>query len=282
MKQNVVETEISKMIEDIGVLLTPIFKVFFILLVGYIAIRIIIKILEKTFNKTNLDPSLIKFVIKTIRILMWIFVALAALDAVGITTTGIVAAMSAAAVGVAVALKDSLNNVAGGIILLFAPRFVTGDYISAGGNEGTVLSVDLLHTTVKTVDNKQVSIPNGILLNSHITNYSHEDKRRVDITFNISYEADVETAKKTVLDTIKAHPLVINEPDEPFVRVGGYGDSSVAVVTRSWTTNENYWIVYYDLLEQVRAALDKNNIEIPYNQLDIRIRNSDCDGKFTI
>ncbi len=260
---------------DIGVLMTPILKVLFILLVGCIAIKLVIKIVDKAFMKTSLDPSLIKFVIKAAKILMWIFVALAALDAVGITTTGIVAAMSAAAVGVAVALKDSLNNVAGGIILLFAPRFATGDYIEAGGNEGTVLSVDLLHTTVRTADNKQISIPNGVLINSHIINYSHEQSRRVDITFTISYDADVEAAKKAALDVINAHPLVINEPSEPFVRIGGYSDSAVELVTKSWTKNEDYWTVYYDLMEQIREAFDAHGVEMPFNQLDVHIKSDD-------
>lgn len=258
----------------IGVLLSPVLKVIFILIIGLIVIKLVMKVVEKAFAKTKLDPSLIKFVTKAAKIIMWVFVALAALDAIGVSTTGIIAAMSAAAVGVAVALKDSLNNVAGGIILLFAPRFATGDYIAAGGDEGTVLSVDLLHTTIKTVDNKQVSIPNGALLNSHIINYSHESKRRVDITFTISYEADVEVAKKAALEAIKAHPLVTNDPEEPFVRIGGYGDSSVNLVTRSWTTNADYWTVYFDLMEQIRAALDENNIEIPFNQLDVHIKNN--------
>ncbi|MBQ9973166.1 MAG: mechanosensitive ion channel [Firmicutes bacterium] len=265
---------IATTLTALGVILSPVLKVLFILIVGLIVIKVVTKVLGKAFEKTKFDPSLIRFVLKAARIIMWIFVALSALDAIGVATTGIVAAMSAAAVGVAVALKDSLNNVAGGIILLFAPRFATGDYIAAGGDEGTVLAVDLLHTTIKTVDNKQVSIPNGLLLNSHIINYSHEPKRRVDITFTISYDADVEIAKKAALEVIKAHPYTMNDPAEPFVRIGGYGDSAVDLVTRTWTTNEHYWDLYFDLMEQIRVALDENNIEIPYNQLDVRIKNN--------
>lgn len=203
--------------------------------------------------------------------MLYIFVVVAGLNSIGVSTSGIVAALSAGAVAVAVALKDSLSNVAGGILLLLSPRFATGDYIAAGGDEGTVLTVDLLHTTVLTFDKRQVSIPNGVLINSHITNYSREESRRVEVNFPISYEADMETAKRVASETIGNHPLVLTDP-EPFVRVGGYEDSSVKLVIRVWCKTEDYWTVYYDLMEQIRVAFDKNGIEIPFNQLDVHIK----------
>ena len=181
------------------------------------------------------------------------------------------AALSAVAVAVSVALKDSLSNVAGGILLLISPRFVSGDYILAGGDEGTVERVDLLHTTMRTIDNKVVSIPNGVLINSHITNYTRESKRRVDITFSISYEADIENVKSIIRNVLKNHPLVLNEPDEPMVRVMKYSDSAVEVITRSWCNTPDYWTVYFDLMENVRGELERNGITIPYNQIDVHV-----------
>lgn len=252
--------------------IAPLVKMAAILLIGHHLIVYLLKLTDRGFVKAELDPSLVKFLHKAIDIVLHIFVILSALSAIGVSTTGLVAAMSAAAVAIGVALKDSLSNVAGGILLLIAPRFSTGDFIEAGGDCGVVLNVDLLHTLIRTPDNRQVSIPNGVLVNSHIINYSRENHRRVDLNFPIPYEADVEKAKKIALETIEAHPLVLREPDVPFVRVGGYQESSVTLTCRCWSANENYWAVYFDLLEQVRAALMDEGIKIPFNQLDVRIK----------
>lgn len=248
----------------------PVIEAILILVIGHFAVRYLLKLLRKTLEKSKLDQSLDKFIIKALNIVLHVLLVIAALSAIGVSTTGVIAVLSAAAVAVSVGLKDSLSNVAGGILLLISPRFKTGDYIEAGGDEGTVLSVDLLHTTVLTVDSRQVSIPNGILVNSHITNYSCEDKRRVDIEFNIPYEADVEKAKKTVLETIMRHELSLKTP-EPFVRVSGYNDSAVKIITRTWCKTDDYWNLYFDLTEQIRAALKENSIEIPYNHLEVHI-----------
>lgn len=253
----------------------PFIKMALILLIGHLIIGYVVKLLDKAISKSKLDASLIKYILKATNIVLHVFIILSALNSIGISTTGLLAALSAAAVGIALALKDSLGNVAGGILLLISPRFSTGDYVSAGGSEGTVTAVDLLHTTVLTVDSRQVSIPNGVLINSHIINYSCENKRRVDIAFSVDYGTDIEKAKKVIFDTISAHPLVVKEPSAPFVRVSGYEDSAITIATRSWCATADYWNVYFDLLEQVKTALDANGINIPYNQLDIHIKKED-------
>ncbi|MGM9601305.1 MAG: mechanosensitive ion channel family protein [Faecousia sp.] len=253
-------------------LLHPFVNMALILLVGHFAIKYAMKFINRGFGKSKLDPSLVKYCSKVVTILLYIFIILAALDAVGVSTGGVIAAMSAGVVAVGVALRDSLSNVAGGVWLLFSPRFSTGDYIAAGGDEGTVISVDLLHTTLQTFDGKQVSIPNGALVNSHITNYSIENKRRVDILFPIAYEADVNQAKQLAMDTVSGHPLVVSEEKSPFVRVASYGESSVNLTVRAWCKTEDYWTVFFDLTEQIREVFEKNNITIPYNQLEVRIK----------
>lgn len=257
--------------EKVWAVLAPFAKMALILVIGHFFIVYLLKIINKGFNKSKFDESLTKFLSKAIKIVLYMVLAISALNAIGVSTSGIIAAFSAGAVAVAVALKDSLSNVAGGILLLISPRFVTGDYIAADGDEGTVLTVDLLHTTILTADKRQVSIPNGVLINSHIINYSREESRRVEISFPVSYEADIETAKAVAREAILSHPLVLDDP-EPFIRVGGYEDSSVMIVTRTWCKTEDYWTVYYDLLEQIRAAFDENGINIPYNQLDVCIK----------
>lgn len=258
--------------ENICGILKPLAKMVMILIIGHVIAVYIVKIIKRAFDRSHIDDSLAVFLLKTIKIVLNILVILSALNTVGVSTNGVLAALSAAAVAVAIALRDSLSNVAGGILLLISPRFLSGDYISAGGDEGTVVRVDLLHTTVRTIDNKLVSIPNGVLINSHITNYTREEKRRVDIDFPVSYEADIEKTKQIIYSVISRHPLVLSEPEEPMVRVMKYNDSSVDIITRSWCNTPDYWTVYFDLTEQVRAELGKNGITIPYNQLDVNIK----------
>ena len=260
-------------LENLKGILTPLLTATAIFVIGHFIAVGLMRIIRRALNKTKLDISLTSFLIKTINIIMHIIIILSALNSIGVSTTGLIAALSAAGVAVAVALKDSLNNVAGGILLLISPRFSTGDYIAAGGDEGTVLSVDLLHTTIRTVDNRQISIPNGVLINSHITNYSREPKRRVDISFPVAYDADVDMVKQVIYSVVSKHPLVLKEPEEPMVRVISYGDSSVNIITRSWCNTSDYWTVYFDLTEQVRDALTCHGIDIPFNQLDVHIKN---------
>lgn len=252
----------------------PFLKAVLIVVIGYVLVGYVAKLLEKTLNKANLDQSLVKFLVKAAKIVLLILVALSALSAVGISTTGIIAALSASAVAVALALKDSLSNIAGGILLLVAPRFSTGDFIEVGGECGSVMNVDLMHTIICTGDKRHVVIPNGVLINSQLVNYSREPKRRVDLTFSISYDNDAELAKRVAIETMKKHPLVTveNADEEPFARVGAYSASSVDITARVWCLSENYWTVHFDLLEQVRSAFDANGISIPYDQIDVHMK----------
>lgn len=259
--------------EKVWSVVSPFIRPVLILAVGHIIIVCIIKLLDRALDRASPDRSLAKFLSKAANIVLHILIILSALSTAGISTGGIIATLSASALAVAVALKDSLSNVAGGILLLLSPRFATGDYIAANGDEGTVLGVDLLHTTLLTPDKKQVSIPNGILINEHITNYSREHERRVDIVFPISYDSDVKTAERVALETILKHPLTLTDTNEPFVRVHSYGDSAVNIITRTWCRTENYWDLYYDLTEQIRDAFEENGISIPYSQLDVHIKN---------
>lgn len=261
----------SLTLENLMKLATPLVKILFILVVGHFVILYAVKLFRRMLSKTKLDVSLVSFLTKTVRIVLYVLMIVSALSSIGISTTGIIAALSACGLAVAVALKDSLSNVAGGILLLLVPRFATGDFIDAAGNAGTVLRVDLLHTMIRTPDNRRISIPNGVLINSHIINYSHEAKRRVDINFTVSYDADVEKAKSVILEVINAHPMVLKE-DAPMARVSGYKDSSVEIISRAWCNSADYWNVYFDVMENVRVAFDKNGIEIPYNQLDVHIK----------
>ncbi len=253
--------------------LRPFVKTPVIFLLGYILIKIVMRILKRAFEQTKLSAMLTKYILKAIKITMYVFLVLIALDSAGVSTGGIVAALSAGVVAVGLALQDSLGNIAGGIWLLFSPRFSVGDFISAGGCDGTVVMVELMHTILRTPDGKQISIPNGILVNDRITNFSIETVRRLDIIMPIPYETDVEKAKELALQTASKHPLVFSEPNAPFVRVKDYGEHAVNLLVRVWCENKDYWTINFDLTEQIRQNLIDNGIGIPFHQLDVHIKN---------
>ncbi len=250
--------------EKIWEFMTPFVNTLLVCVIGHLLLRILVRIISRPFVRANLDDSLVRFVRKAVKVVGYVIIYTTALATLGVPVTSLAAALSGAALAIGVALKDSLSNVAGGIILLFVPRFVTGDYIITDGDEGTVITVDLMHTTIQTVDNKQVSIPNGVLINSHITNVSHEKTRRLDMMIPLAYEADVEAAKRIAAEVIDAHPLTKSEPDVPFIRLRSFSEHTMGLTVRVWCDAADYWTLHYDLTEQLHAAFAEQGIALPY------------------
>lgn len=248
----------------------PILIALVVFVLGYVAVLIISKVVQQTMLRTKLDISLQKFFIKTIKIVGFVLILICALSTAGISTTGLIAGFSAAGAAVALALKDSLSNLAGGIVLLITHPFVTGDYIEMGDYSGTVEQIDILQTTLITPDNKTVVIPNGLLSSDKVVNYTKQKTRRVDLTIPISYDNDVESAKKSVLKAVKRETKVLTAP-EAFVRVGEYSDSSVNLTVRVWCNTEDYWDVYYSMIEKIRKCFDEDGVSIPYSRIDVSI-----------
>ena len=244
-----------------------------IFIAGFIVIVVVAKILKKTMSRTKLDVSLQGFFIKTVYIIGIVLLLICALSTAGISTTGLIAGFSAAGAAVALALKDSLSNLAGGIVLLISHPFVTGDYIEMGGKEGVVQQIDILQTILLTPDNKTVVIPNGLLSSDQVVNYTKQQTRRVEIDITISYDSDVEVAKKSALRAAQQEKLVLNSPEPPFARVFGYSDSAVVLRVRVWCKTEDYWNVYYNMTEGIRKCFIEDNVEIPYQKIDVNVVN---------
>ena len=252
----------------------PIIMALVILVAGLIVLFIVAKILKKALSRTTLDISLQKFFVKTLNIVGFVLILICALSTAGVSTTGLIAGFSAAGAAVALALKDSLSNIAGGIVLLITHPFVTGDYIEIGDYSGTVKEIDILQTTLLTPDNKTIVIPNGLLSSDEVVNYTKEPTRRVDLTVSVSYDNDIELAKKSVLKAAEGISLVLSDP-QPFVRVSEYSDSSVNLAVRVWCKTEDYWDVHFAMIEKMRESFEKDGIEIPYQRLDVNIVNDD-------
>lgn len=241
-----------------------------VFVLGLFVLFLFSKALKKALSKTTLDISLQKFFVKTLNIVGAVLILICALATAGISTTGLIAGFSAAGAAVALALKDSLSNIAGGIVLLITHPFVTGDFIEIGSYSGVVKEIDIIQTTLITGDNKTIVIPNGLLCSDEVVNYTKEPTRRVDLTVSVSYDSDIELAKKSVIKAAKKIAFVLSKP-EPFVRVSEYSDSAVNLAVRVWCKTENYWDVHFSMIEQMRECFKEDGIEIPYQRIDVNL-----------
>jgi len=180
------------------------------------------------------------------------------------------AIIGAAGLAIGLALQGSLSNFAAGFLIIMFRPFKMGDYVEAGGESGVVTKISIFTTEFNSVDNKKIIIPNAQIMNGTITNYSAEETRRVDLSFGVGYEADIKKVKDILNGLITNHKLVLKDP-ESFVRLGNLGDSSIDFTVRIWVKTADYWAVYFDLTESAKEAFDKENINIPYPQMDVHM-----------
>jgi len=187
-----------------------------------------------------------------------------------VPTTPLITVLGAGGAAIALALKDSLGNIAGGLLILVNQPFKKGDEIDIAGNYGAVDQIDLFVTTLRTYDNKVITIPNGTINTSVIVNYSRQERRRVDCKFGISYDSDLALAKSVLLQTAQSNPDIFTDP-APFIGVASHGDSAVVLDLKVWCSTDKYYDVKYALTEQVKLAFDEADISIPYPQMDVHV-----------
>lgn len=230
---------------------------------------------KKLINgRHRLDKTLTTTLFYFVRIILKSVVVICIVGYLGIDTSGLAALVTSLGVGIGLAVNGALSNLAGGALLLLTRPFKIDDYIEAQGHSGTVEDIHITQTRLRTPDNKVIYIPNGALSSDTIINYSEKNTRRVELKFSVDYSTDTEAAKALMLEIIDAHPLTLSEP-VPFVRISEHGASGITIMARIWTKNEDFWTVHFDLMEEIKAALDKNGIKIPYNQLDVHLK-QDC------
>ncbi|WP_423189374.1 mechanosensitive ion channel family protein [Alkalibacterium sp. f15] len=246
----------------------PIALAIITLLVGLIVIKVIVKLIGSQISRSKLDESLKPFLMSIVSIGLNVLLIVSLIGILGIPTASFVAILGSFGLALGLAFQGSLSNLAGGVLLLTMRPFKVGDYIEGAGYDGTVKAIQILYTELITPDNKMVYIPNGNLSNSGIVNYSVHDTRRVDFTFGVGYEEDNHHVIQTLEGIIAKHTLILKDP-EPFIRLSGHGDSAVEYTVRVWTKTENYWVVHFDLIEEVKTTFDREKISIPYPQMDI-------------
>jgi len=248
-------------------------RIFYALLIfagGWVLIRLALRASLRILKARGVDEVMYTFVLTVARILLYVLLALTCMKTLGVDITPFITALGAVGLAVSLAIKDSLSNLAGGAFILVTKPFLKNDHVDIKGVEGKVEEIGLLHTTLHSFDNKRIMIPNGEISGAVIINYSSEGIRRVDAAFSIPYGVDYRAAEKAAGGALSRHPLVLGDP-EPFARVTGYGASAVEITCRVWTANDGYWTVYYDLLAQVRAALDQGGFAAPFDQMDVHL-----------
>ena len=254
-------------------------KVIISLIVLFISFRVINliskRILKKTGNNEKFDKTLVKTLTYVGKIAAKILVAICLVGYLGIDTSGLTALVTSLGVCAGLAVNGALSNLAGGVLIIFTRPFKVDDYIEVEGSSiaGTVEEIRIVSTKLCTPDNKVIYVPNGTLSNSNIINYSEKNTRRVDFSFSVAYESDFEKAKELILNLFASHELTLKDP-APVVRVSAHGDSAVDITARVWVNSENYWTVKWDILEESKRLFDENGIEIPYNKLDVNVKNS--------
>jgi len=240
------------------------------LIIGLWIIKILTRQIGKRMDKGKVDPTLKPFTLNIFKLVLKILLIIAVLSTLGVEMVSFVAILGGVGLAVGLALSGTLQNFAGGVMLIIFKPFKVGDYIDAQGYSGTVKEIQIFNTILKTPDNKIHIVPNGGLSTSAMTNYSTMDTRRVDFTFGIGYTDDINKAKEVINGLIGQDDRILKEPAH-FIAVTELADSSVNLVTRVWCEKANYWGIYHDMLEKVKNAFDAEGISIPYPQTDVHV-----------
>jgi small conductance mechanosensitive channel len=242
-----------------------------IFFIGKWVIRQLVTLMRKGMERAKVDPTLVSFAGNAIYVGGIIVIIIAAISNLGVETTSFVAVFGAAGLAIGLALKDTLSNVGAAVLIIFFRPFKVGDFIEASGVMGNVKSMNLFSTTLTTVDNRSIIIPNGTLIAGNIINYTGNTTRRIDMVFDIDYKDDLRVAKEVIMKVLLANPKVLADP-APVVVVGALAQNSVQILARPWVAVDDYWNGMFEMTEAVKLEFDKNGISIPFPQMDLHVR----------
>jgi len=242
------------------------------LIIGLWIIKRIVGSLQSNLAKREVDPTLSRFMSSMANIALKVMLIISVASMVGIETTSFVAVLGASGLAIGLALQGSLANFAGGVLVLFFKPYRVGDFIEAQGVTGTVKAIEIFNTILTTPDNRVIIVPNAMLSNGIITNFSAEKTRRLDFVFGIAYSDDIKLAK-TVLSALTQEDARILKDPEPLIVVGSLGDNSVNFTVRVWVNAADYWGVHFDMVENVKLRFDEAGLSIPFPQRDVHLYN---------
>ena len=240
------------------------------LVVGLWIIGRLMKGMKKMFQARDLDAGLQSFLISLSGIALKVMLVISVISMLGVKMTSFIAVLGAAGLAIGLALSGSLQNFAGGVMILIFKPFKVGDYITAQGHSGTVKDIQIFHTILNTPDKKTIILPNGPLSTGAMTNFSREPQRRVDFTFGIGYGDDIDKARQVIREVIDKDERIFKDP-EPFIAVMELGESSVNLVVRVWANATDYWGIFFDMQEAIKKEFDNQGINIPFPQRDVHL-----------
>lgn len=241
-----------------------------IYIVGRWIVRYLDRLLGRIFTRREMEVSLAKFIRSFVRTALYVIIIITIVRKLGIDTSSFVALLASTGVAIGMALSGTLQNFAGGIMILLLRPFRIGDYVQTQGVEGSIKEIKLFNTVINTVDNKLITLPNGPIVNNIINNFSAENRRRVDLSVSISYGDDYDVARQALLDMIAADERIEKEP-APFVAIGSLGENAVSITIRVWAKSSDYWGIYHDLNEKIYKELPAKGIHFPFPQIQVHV-----------
>ena len=241
-----------------------------IFVAGRVATKIITRVIRKLLVRADMDDMLVNFVCSILKTALLLFVIIAALAQLGVDTTSLIALLGAAGLAIGLALKDSLQNFASGVMLIIFRPFRAGDFVEAAGISGTVEEIGIFSTQMRTGDNREIIIPNGNIYSGTITNYSARDTRRIDMVFGIGYDDDIRKTRDILQNLVDNDARILKDPKAQ-IAVSELADSSVNFIVRPWVKRDDYWSVKFDMNESVKLAFDENGISIPFPQMQMHM-----------
>lgn len=264
---------LTDMAQEAGWIVLKIILAFVVYFIGKQLIKWVIRIMDKAFTRHKVEASLRSFLRSMVKVLLTLMLLLAIVQTLGVNTSSFLAIFASAGLAVGMALSGTLQNFAGGVVLLLLRPYKVGDYIEAQGQSGTVESIGLFSTCLKTPDHQTIYVPNNTIATSIIDNYSQSDIRRVDWTLSISYGDDVDVARHEILAMLSADKRVLTD-NAPVVYVANLGESSVDLTIRAWVANADYWGLFFDMNEKMYKELPLKGINFPFPQMDVNIKNN--------
>ena len=239
-----------------------------IFVVGRFIVKLINKLVGQMLDRRKVGPTIASFTKSFVNVLLMVLLIITVVSALGVNTTSFAALLASAGVAVGMALSGNLQNLAGGLLLLFFKPYKVGDYISAQGVEGVVKAIQIFHTVLTTVDNKEIFVPNGALSSGTVVNFSRNDLRRVDQVVTVEYGTDVNAVREAVMDIANADSRILKDP-APFVELGALADSSVNFTVRLWVKTADYWGVWFNMNRKVYEEFNKRGIGFPFPQIQV-------------
>lgn len=244
---------------------------FAILVIGIIVVKLLLNLFRQIMAKTKMEKVAQSFLYHILKFVLYLILILVLLSTIGISISGLLTTLSAMVLAVGMALQNLITNISNGIVIVTMQMFKKGDWVAVNGVEGSIQDINFLFTTINTGDNKRITIPNSDIINNPVTNYGANKTRRIDFAFEVAYESDVQLVKKVVLDVMKSNGKVMLDP-APMCKLKTFNSNGLGFTARCWVDGEDYWDVYWYVMEYAFNEFKRNGIKIPYQQLEVRER----------